>query len=83
MSEINPNHPVTNEVRDQWHKFCAILMFKFGLKEVEITIADLLEFQNQPHTNIAVKPDNEKIHLLLLTNDDARIIAEKEGGLPI
>lgn len=83
MSEINPNHPVTNEVREQWHKFCAILMFKFGVKEVEITISDLEAFQKQDHTSIAVKPENDTISLILLTNEEAKRLAEKAGGLPI
>lgn len=35
--ELNPNNPVTMEMHDNWHKFCALLMVHYGLTEFEVT----------------------------------------------
>lgn len=37
MDELNPNHPVTREVHDQWHKICFLLMRKMGVTEIAIS----------------------------------------------
>ncbi len=29
--EVNPNHPMTQLARSQWHKICALLMQKMGM----------------------------------------------------
>lgn len=44
MSEINPNHPVTQEMREQWHKIVALMMVHFGIKEFRITEVMLQTF---------------------------------------
>ncbi len=41
MSELNPNHPVTQLTRDQWHKITAVIMHKLGLSEIELTANDV------------------------------------------
>lgn len=41
MSEVNPNHPVTQMVHDHWHKVCVILMMRMGVSSVEITEDDV------------------------------------------
>ena len=39
--ELNPNHPVTTELRSEWHKLCALVMQKLGLQRVVIDAADI------------------------------------------
>lgn len=41
MSYSNPNHPVTKAVNNQWHKIAALIMLKFGVTELEITVEDV------------------------------------------
>lgn len=38
--ELNPDHPVTQDLRDHWSKVLAMVMKKCGLSEVMITEAD-------------------------------------------
>ena len=35
--EMNPEHPVTQQMREQWHKVVGLLMLHAGIKEFEIT----------------------------------------------
>lgn len=45
MVELNPDHPVTEQLHDNWHKFCGILMMKLGARvnigEVFIGLEDV------------------------------------------
>jgi hypothetical protein len=81
--EINPNHPVTAEVRDQWHKLVAILMVHFGIKEFVITEGII----NAMPRDLAVVFDSRKLRgdavLRLVSMKDAMDMAKKEGGLPV
>lgn len=43
-SELNPNHPVTMAVSDQWHKIVALLMYQRGETEVEIPVETIARF---------------------------------------
>ncbi len=83
MNELNPNHGVTKEVREQWYKLCAILLFKQGVTEIEITSEDIEKFAKSGRANIAVHPKDDVIILALVTDTEARHLAREEGGLPI
>lgn len=54
--ELNPNHGVTIEMREQWHKFCALVMFKCGLTEIMITAQDIDNLVASGNGNITVRP---------------------------
>ena len=82
--ELNPNHPVTKEVHDHWHKVVALMMLHFGLKEFRITNAMIASMP----TDLAVAFDVRKIHggdavVRLVSMTKAEGMARKEGGLPI
>lgn len=80
--ELNPNHPVTREMSDNWHKMLAVYMHMQGLKELFISVDDIDAFMNSGHCNISVHPKDNVIHLRLHTDEEARALARKEGGLP-
>jgi hypothetical protein len=82
-NELNPNHPVTVEIREQWHKLLAVLMHKFGLTEVEITVDDLLTLEKSGLMNITAHPKGDVITLRLVSDAEAARLAREEGGLPI
>jgi len=82
MSELNPNHPVTQQARDQWHKFAAILMHKFGKTAVEITIEDI-ENLSDGESCIVVDERGGKCVLRLMTMAEGEKLAREEGGLPV
>ncbi len=80
--ELNPNHPVTAEFREQWHKLCAILMIKFNLKEVRITGRDVTRMTESGLANITMRASGDVITLKLVSDAEAARLAKKEGGLP-
>jgi hypothetical protein len=85
LSELNPNHPVTESVREQWHKFAAVLIFKqLGAKgSIVITFADLEAFAAAlPNGAVVCDTRNNVITLRLVDSDEAERLARLEGGLP-
>ncbi len=83
-NELNPNHPVTVEVREQWHKLCAIALHKLGVSELEITSADICAFAEALGEGAAIVADarNHRLILRLVNGAEAARLARKEGGLP-
>lgn len=43
--EMNPNHPVTIASRDLWHKIVALLIMKYGGKQLRISPAEVDRFR--------------------------------------
>lgn len=83
MSELNPNHAVTREVREQWHKLCALVLFKTGKREMRITTEDITAMADSGYANITVWPKGDVLTLALVSDAEAERLARKEGGLPI
>lgn len=80
--ELNPNHPVTSAMNEQWHKIVAVLLHKFGLNHTEITPQDLNAFAKSGLGAVTVKTENEVIELNLISFEEAERLAKIEGGLP-
>ena len=58
-NELNPQHPVTREMREQYHKLLAIAMWKFGLGDsIEITSDDIERFvaAHPGGINVTIEP---------------------------
>lgn len=85
MKELNPNHPVTRELHDNWHKFAAILMHKFRLRRIAISVEDIDRMNRDwpDGINIVAEPEGKIIHLTLVDNTEAERLAREEGGLPV
>lgn len=79
--ELNPNHPVVREMDDQWHKLCAILMFKEGVTEIRITKEDIEEFSQSGRTNITVHPKGYVITLSLVDDVEAARLGQTGRGI--
>lgn len=78
----NPNHPVTQATADQWHKLCAMVMFKLGVTKIKLSPRDINTFLESGLANITVRFD-DYVNLELVTDEQAAILAKKEGGLPM
>jgi hypothetical protein len=78
--ELNPNHPVTQQVSDHWHKICALLMAKLGTDHVVITLADIARME--PNSAITIQELHDGLHLRIVNPEQADEIARREGGLP-
>ena len=83
MSELNPNHGVTQELREQWHKLCALVLFKSGAKEIRITAEDIERFTKSGLGAITARPKGDVITLTLVSEAEGARLARKDGGLPI
>ena len=82
--EINPNHPVTMEMHDLWHKMVAVLMVKFGQSRVVITEADVKKFAEEwPDGAVVFHAHRETMELYLVDAEGAKAVAKKAGGMPI
>ncbi len=84
MKELNPNHPVTNEMREQYHKLLAFAMWKVGMTELVVTSEDLTRFvEDHPGgINIAVEPKGQVLKVRIVDDVEGARLARKEGGLP-
>lgn len=80
--ELNPNHPVLNEAREHWHKFCAILMNKLGKTEVEITADDVMELGDN-QMGIVLDMRGGRCVLRMVSMAEGERLARREGGLPV
>lgn len=83
MNELNPNHPVTAEMHDSWHKLCAMVMFKFGVRHVEITAEEIESFASSGACNIVLHPKGDVLTVFLVSDAEAERLAREEGGLPV
>ena len=82
-SELNPNHPVTTQVRDQWHKLLAFAMFKNGTRTLTITLADMNRFEEVlPGGCIVFQPKGDAITIRLVSAEEGERLARQQGGLP-
>jgi hypothetical protein len=82
--ELNPNHPATQGVHDHWHKICALIMLKMGLTTLTISPNEI-EKLGDCVVNIAIRFDDTKgIELFIIDDlETAKIMARREGGLPV
>ena len=80
--EINPNHPATQAVREQWHKIAAIIMVKQGLTEMEITPDDINHLAALDQAILADCRGGRFV-IRMMDEKDAMKLARAEGGLPV
>lgn len=76
--ELNPRHPVTKAARDQWHKLLAIVMHKYKIPHVMLTIEDIKAVDIG--LNITVQERDNAIHLRLVDDKTAAKLAKEHGG---
>ncbi len=82
MSTENPQN-VVQEVEDQWHKICALLLHKFNLGHVVISNEDLNNMAaamkgEQPI--IVLDPQAEGVHIELMPESAAHAYAAAAQG---
>ena len=86
MTKLNPNHPVTQQLDDEFmHKVAAILVMKCGGR-AEISLEDVEAFGAMfggETPTLVTKGGNETMEFWLVPISEAVKLAEKEGGLPV
>jgi hypothetical protein len=83
---LNPNHPVMRAAEDQWFKIAALLLLKLPEAKALITTADIAalttHFGDEMPT-IVLNDRADGLHVYLITESEAQVLARKEGGLPV
>lgn len=83
MEELNPNHPVTARMRDEWHKVVALLLHKYELGHVVLTGEDVQRFgAEHPDSVVMLFDRDDGIHLKIITRAEGERLAAEHGGLP-
>lgn len=82
VSEINPNHPVTQALHDQWHKILCVVMHKLGEDHVVITQSDLIALGASGSKCIVAHDRSDGLHIMVMDEARARDLAAANGGLP-
>lgn len=77
--ELNPNHPVTREAADLWHKVAALLVEMQG-GQVTIPESQIGKLEGRAITIRFV--DGVGIVLHVVSMVEAEKLAKLEGGLP-
>ena len=75
--ELNPNHLVTQAAHDNWHKYVAILLNRYG--DTVITLDDVRALKN---TAVTVQEREDGVHLCLVSEAEALELARIHGGRP-
>ena len=81
MSELNPNHPVTKEMREQWHKIVAVLLVKFGKSEIEITEKDIEALTSGGEKAVVADTRNNKFVIRLVSMEEGAMLAKAQQTL--
>lgn len=83
LTELNPNHEVTQSMREQWAKIVVMLMLRDGVTETVIPLNVIEDAVTQRELNLTVRiSDTRGIVLKLVDNAEAARLAREEGGLP-
>lgn len=77
--ELNPNHPVTRESHDLWHKVAALLVMMKG-GQVTIPEREIMKMDGQAITIKFI--DGIGIELKIVSMSEGEKLAKMEGGLP-
>jgi hypothetical protein len=83
--KLNPNHPVTQQLDDEFmHKLAAVLVMKAG-GTAEITSEDLVELQELfagDVPTLVTHVHDRSIELKLVSLTEGERMAREHGGLP-
>lgn len=84
--ELNPNHKVVRQAREQWHKIAALIMVKLGLTELQLTLEDVEKIA-QGNVNIVLDARGGRetgvLTVRIVDDQTAEELARREGGRAI
>jgi hypothetical protein len=75
--EMNPNHPATQMLHDEWHTICAVLLAKLG-GSIVLSMDDVRLLK--PGQAIVFQELDDGIHLNIVEMDEANRLVQREGG---
>lgn len=78
--EINPDHPMTKAMHDQWHKIAVLLMMKLKQRHIEISASDIEKLIASESSTVVVQTKGDKIILDLVSEAEGKRILKQQGG---
>jgi hypothetical protein len=78
--ELNPNHPVTSKVHDEWYKIAAILVNRETNGRTLITMEEVKRLSGKV---ITIRDTPAGIELRIVSMVEGERLAKEEGGLPV
>jgi hypothetical protein len=74
--ELNPDHPVTKELHDQWHKMLALVLVKLGIKEIVLREKDVQRGLNlEGGLNVVCRAHPDALRITLVSDEEAQRLA--------
>lgn len=80
--EINPDHPTTKGISDQWHKIAALILYKIGWDEILLTVDDVERGLAEGSMAVVAHETKDGLKIKRMTMADALVYA-RESGTPI
>jgi hypothetical protein len=83
---LNPNHPVMRAAEDQWFKIAALLLLKLPEAKALITAGDIEDLGSHfggEMPTIVLNDRADGLHVYLVPESQAQVLARQEGGLPV
>lgn len=81
--ELNPDHPVTHGMREQWHKLLAILLYKYRdvlPRDVVLTSDDIRAIEQfDPQACVVAHDKADGLHLRVVTRREGEYLAAEFG----
>ena len=81
QDEFNPNHPVVQAARDNWHKIAAFIMWKLELKTISFSIADI-DAMSKEDLVIVLHDHSDSLEVKLVSRAEGEKLAREHGGMP-
>ncbi len=78
--ELNPKHPVTKSMHDQWHKIVALLMSRFKTDHEVFSMQDIEQSICQGNMNIVVQELSNGLHIRIVDDVTAKQLAKEHIG---
>ncbi len=83
VTEMNPNHPLTQEMREHYQTLLIALMGKLGVKEVTLTYKDLDNYLCSEGAEVlSIHGADDYIVLKMISRKEAEALMDEHGGAP-
>ena len=82
LAVLDPNHPVSREIANHWHKIAALILWKLGRTELHISLEDVRAFGNAQRY-VVLHAQDESMAISLVDKEAGERLAAEAGGLPL
>lgn len=77
MVELNPDHPTTSGLHNEWHKILVLVMLKMGVTEVVLTEDDVRQHLQNKENAVMAHDQKDGLHISVLPMKEAQRLASR------